>query len=826
MRPDSSTPVTHTLPRIILRFKRGSVLPYEDDAHLYLDKTNMLFWEQISAQFGPMSLRRLFTRVAPERIQELSLQAQHFSPSYVAPDFMKYYVVTCPPGADPGELVKAFRKWQIIEHAYESLPFGVPSPVDDSDETIRSFYGAQYYLQKAPGGVDAYYVWPKQNGKGFAGGSGAKQRLLDIEYGWRLDHEDLISHNITPPPTDPYSTVALYRDHGTKVLGVIAAEDNDRGCIGIVPEINSIEVQPVKDEEEISDVVMAALSMLSFGDVLLIELQVKLEQPGSTVKWMPVEIQDDIFEVIQYGYNLGICVIEPAGTQYSIGGQDLDKLEVAGPGGSLLRILDRSGGPSVGFRDSGAVMVSGSELIQPDNSYPREMHCNWGSRVDCFALGDKVATCTTNDVEPTTAYTDIFWGTSSASAIIAGVALAIQGLSENNIGSRYSPSKLRDILSNPSTGTPSVNNEIAVMPDLRKISRDTLGIAPDVYMRDWLGDTGDPHSGPLSCSPDIILRTSQIAPPQTSQQVYGEGSGTENSQTLSDAVDPQHDNYLYLRVRNRGAYPAENVQVHVYWATVSTLPMPGDWKLIGSSVPLDVPPGNILTVFDAITWLKNDIPGPGHYCFIAMIDTPEDPGPDPAVLTDWDSFLHFVSENNNVTWRNFNIVTLQPSPPLPQSMMPANPNAPDQYAELPFEISGAADRGLEMNFEVCPKFPRNSELWLEAAAPLVKRLCDGSPYNWNSKNREHICVRLNPSGSNVLNPIFIQPGGRMHLKLLAKIPGDIDIPGSYECYVRQLYRNREIGRITWRLNPSPQKKNRLTKKKQKRKGGSKAGILQ
>lgn len=822
-RLSSSRPPKQTPSRIILRFKRGSVLPYVDDAHRYLDKTNRLFWDQISDQFGTMSLRRLFTRVTPEQIKKLTEKAESLSPSYVAPDFLKYYVVSCPPGAHPEELAKAFRKWQIVEHAYVSLHFSVASPpVDPSDEmNNRGNYVYQSYLQAAPGGVDAYYVWPKVDGTGFAGGSGANQRLLDIEYGWRLDHEDLIGHNITPPSTDPYSTNALYRDHGTKVLGVIAAIDNDRGCLGIVPDVGSILVEPVQDQDEIANVAEAALSKLSAGDVLLIELHVRLERPGYSDIWVPIEVQDDIFIVLEKAYNLGITVIEPAGTQWWVNGEELDKLEFAGPGGSNLRLLDRNGGVAVGFRDSGAILVSGSECIPTGNSYSRDSNCNWGSRVDCFAHGDKVTTCDTTDVCPTKAYTDEFCGASSASAIIAGVALAVQGLSENNAGFRYLPSLLRNILSDPSTGTLSVSNEIGVMPDLRKISK-KLGIAPDVYMRDWPGDTGDPHNGPLSCSPDIILQNSPIPPGQNPQDVYGEGSGTENNQALSDEVDPQQDNYIYLRVRNRGYYPAANVEVRVYWATVSTLPLPGDWTLIGNDIIPSVPPGNTLKVSNAIKWNQGDIPGPGHYCFIAVIDTPEDPAPDPAVLTDWQSFLDYVAKNNNVTWRNFNIIPFQPAPPLPLPIFPANPNVPDQYAMLPFDISGPARRGLETNIEICSKLPMGASIWLVAATPLANRLCNESPYNLKSKDRERTCVRLNPCGHNALNPIFMPPGVRMRLELLVQVPRNKEITGSYECYVRQLYQKREIGRVTWRLVQPPPGKTRKPKKKQTRMGRSKA----
>ncbi len=790
-------------PRIIIKFGPEAVLPYEDNAHLHLVGANASFWNKMTAEYGRMRLRRLFTRVEPGRIKELAQEAMHISPGYVAPDFLKYFIVDCPSGTKPEALAKAFRKWKIVEKAYVSLPFSVACPINVSDEMNNNgHYDYQNYLQAAPEGVDAFYVWPKPGpGGGFKGGSGEGQRLLDIEYGWRLDHEDLKVRNIPPPLNDPNSTNALYRDHGTSVLGIIAAADNDRGCLGIVPEIGSIEVAYVEDQDEIANAVMEAVSKLAFGDVLLIELHVDYDLLDGSVIKVPAEVQDDVFEQLELAFNKGIVVVEPAGTQPAFNGEKLENIEIEDASGGLLKVLDRNGGASAGFRDSGAIVVSGAETTLVGNAHPRHVQCNWGSRVNCYAQGEKVVTCTTTDLDPTTAYRDDFDGSSSASAIIAGVALAVQGLSENNAGFRYDPAKLRNILSNPSTGTASVGNEIGVMPDLRKIATDVLGLSQDVYMRDWIGDTGDPHNGPLSCSPDIIVRTDKIALPQTPQEVYGEGSGTENCETLSEDVDSQKNNYLYVRVRNRGGSASGSVEVKVYWSYVSTLPMPGDWKPIGSATIPSVPAGNILTVSDAIEWKKADIPGPGHYCFIALLGTPADPAPDPAVLTDWNSFTSYIAESNNVTWRNFNVVDYLLS--ALQSQIWPNParNIPDEYVVLPFEVPGAADRELEMKIEVCSRFPLGSHLWLEAETSLAKLLCKESPYHWKSKNLELTRVRLNPSGCNALNPVFMPPGARMKFRLNVHLPSESGPKGFYECYVRQLYREREIGRVTWRLKP-------------------------
>ena len=69
-----------------------------------------------------------------------------------------------------------------------------------------------------------------------------------------------------------------------------------------------------------------------------------------------------------------------------------------------------------------------------------------------------------------TEYTTHFGETSGASAIVAGVALIVQGIAQFSLGRRFSPRELRDLLT--TNGTPSATPEtdrIGVMPDLRAI---------------------------------------------------------------------------------------------------------------------------------------------------------------------------------------------------------------------------------------------------------------------------------------------------------------------------------------------------------------------
>ncbi|MEH7543588.1 putative mucin/carbohydrate-binding domain-containing protein, partial [Bacillus thuringiensis] len=100
-----------------------------------------------------------------------------------------------------------------------------------------------------------------------------------------------------------------------------------------------------------------------------------------------------------------------------------------------------------------------------------------------YGWGENVDTTSANPSQNTTnLYTSTFSGTSSASPIIAGAATSIQGIAKEHRGSPYTPAELRNILSNPNTGTKSQdpwNDRIGVLPDLKSIL-DNLGFNSDI----------------------------------------------------------------------------------------------------------------------------------------------------------------------------------------------------------------------------------------------------------------------------------------------------------------------------------------------------------
>jgi len=251
----------------------------------------------------------------------------------------------------------------------------------------------------------------------------------------------------------------------------------------------------------------------------------------------------------------------------------------------------------------------------------------------------------------------------------------------------------------------------------------------------------------------------------------------------------RRDSFLYARLRNRGGSNATNVDTTIFWSPVATLVTPDLWTLVGSTTLPNVPMGDQLTVSDAITWPQAAIPGTGHYCFVGLVGTAQDPAPGPADFLDFDNFRTFIRENNNVTWRNFNVVPNTPPGP--------NPDAP---VAVEFLAPGAPDRGRYMSLEVCARLPKGSRAWLELPLYLVDALQLKSPFLKLKRRAKTALVPVSPHGCRRFDEALFPARSRAALRLHVRIPKDAR-RNAYEVYVRQLYREQEVGRVTWRFAP-------------------------
>jgi hypothetical protein len=211
--------------------------------------------------------------------------------------------------------------------------------------------------------------------------------------------------------------------------------------------------------------VMKASTLLSLGDVMLVEAQFSdfLDGPDTLV---PVETEPFVFEAIRVATEKGVIVIEPAGN----GASNLDNYRDIN-GEAVLNDL------MPGFKDSGAIIV-GAGVHEPP--HPLDIHSssfsNFGRRVDCYGWDTHVVTTgSVTDPGDQDGYTNgpYATGTSAAAAMIAGVCLLVQNLQQLMTPISLPPGKLgpfdmRRLLRDCRNGIASPD-PIGCMPNFEKI---------------------------------------------------------------------------------------------------------------------------------------------------------------------------------------------------------------------------------------------------------------------------------------------------------------------------------------------------------------------
>lgn len=376
-------------------------------------------------------------------------------------DLNLYFRVSLPKAAATEAVIDELNASGLVEIAYaEPLPVNPPAIASSpliAQTATPSFVARQGYRGAAPDGIDAVYAAT------VPGGRGANVKVVDIEYSWNQNHEDLaaIRGKLIPngTPADPWNDDS----HGTAVMGELVGTDNTIGVTGLVPDATPGMVNAYNTGGyNLANAIWVAQNNTAAGDVILLEQQI----PGpnhdgsSDVGLVPVEWAQAYYDAIARATAAGRIVVEAAGNGY----QNLDSATYG-------RAFDRT------YRDSGAILVGAGaggtcgQYNEPARG--RLSYSNYGSRLDVQGWGGCVTTAGYGALQGgdrNTWYTATFNGTSSASPIVSGAAVSLSSIAQQRGLAAPTSLQMRTLLRYGATPQTTVNAQpgnIGPLPNLR-----------------------------------------------------------------------------------------------------------------------------------------------------------------------------------------------------------------------------------------------------------------------------------------------------------------------------------------------------------------------
>jgi hypothetical protein len=745
---------------IIIKFREGGPLEAKGGRisaeHISLDR----FYHTLESISGAQA--RLSFDMKKDRLNELRMRAVR-SLRKPIPSLDSFVRVRLPEEADVERIVERFADDPEVEY---SCVAGIPGPPPQTP----NYTGQQVYEDPAPDGVDAEYAWLHP------GGDGAGVQICDCEYGFNANHEDLPGVAVV---SNHDGSLTSWEDHGTAVLGELAAQADTLGVTGISSGATLMFASESGGHR--LDCIQDAILALNAGDVLVLEMQTG---PGA---YRPAESDPDIHAAITTAVGSGVVVVAAAGN----GGIDLATADDAN--GNFIWSPS-----SPDYDDSGTIIVGAGASTLNTHPHSRLSFSDYGTRVNCQGWGEDVVTTGEGDLYDGGAnaeYTDTFGGTSSATPIVAGVVACLQGAAIQAFGAPLPPATIRNLLADPANGTPQADSpafpaasyHIGPLPDLRRILR-AASIQPDVFMRDNVADTGtEPYMGGTLCfSPDIIVRKSAVANPSVAF-----GPATWGDPNLCEKIELGQDNYVYVRMHNRGNVP-DDVTVDVFWTDAAGFLHPSVWNPLGTLAITNIVAGEY-QVEGPITWPASAVPPIGHYCLIAVVNSVRDPISVPGAFASVNDYLDFVRNHNNICYRNCDVEDAIAGAPVPP---------------YKFLLRGLHEKAGRFRLEVRHRLPRNAKIEVE-----VGKAIDRFEKYVKIKEGPRQVFRLAPNtvfklGDNrplVVNDVFLKRRDAVPVEIRTEIPKETP-PGEYMIHADQYYGNRHLGRVNYLLRIHKPKK--------------------
>lgn len=401
----------------------------------------------VAALFAAAKVSPLFPALSWTELDRWHQRACAALPPHNRPGHLGlWFRLELPDGAAADALTERLFDCPLVVHVHKEpratpAAAGVGMQPQDIPPPTPLFTGLQATHQPAPNGLG---VWRAQT---VYGARGQATHVVMVEYDWYLDHEDMdqmvVANFLGPYPGGATGDAG----HGTAGASVLVANRNEYGMTGMVDE-TAIRFLPVGGGG-LANAILQAGAASQPGDLVLVVLMFMLGQI-STTDWVPMEFLQSVFDASLTVTGNGRLLAVAAGN----GGNSLDDPR-------LVRRFDRS------FRDSGAIMAAATD----GPLLTRAVFSNYGSRIDACADGLGVVACGIGTMfwpnqDRRQTYTSDYQGTSSATALIAGAVLAMQGAARAQLGRSLTTAELRSLLAQHGTPSPDA---IGRKPDLPAI---------------------------------------------------------------------------------------------------------------------------------------------------------------------------------------------------------------------------------------------------------------------------------------------------------------------------------------------------------------------
>ncbi|WP_434425474.1 S8 family serine peptidase [Nannocystis pusilla] len=370
-----------------------------------------------------------------------------------------------------------------VRSGHADAPATLAAAEADPSAVVGDYRPLQTYTVTAPFGMDFDYLR-----SAFWNAWGNGWGYTDVEYNWNRNHTDLAAIAGNDVFANGFPTRIMLGtqnvvDHGTGVVGVLSSSDDGVGTTGLVPNATvRLSTEETMWGWNRVGAVTAAAAQFWPGAVILLEMQTSagfdcnfngVADGGDLV---PAEWDPAIKDAIRTAVANGRIVVEAAGNG---GGCDLGHFGFSG----AFSATDPA-------QDSGAIIVGAGV---PHTRSP-EGFSTTGARVDTQGQGSGIVTTgygTLYNAEGyNRQYASDFNGTSGASPMITGVAVALSSVLHFQFGSTFAPRELRALLRR--VGTPQgPGAHIGSRPDLRLQSSYFTARHVQIRNSDFDGDGKD-----------------------------------------------------------------------------------------------------------------------------------------------------------------------------------------------------------------------------------------------------------------------------------------------------------------------------------------------